>query len=446
MSSSLQPVPTTRTANISGKKRRPTFRPANQRKAPPSKAAPAREKPDDPQTVTPTELQPAAATENVASVPVAAPPVKRTKKRSNKVSTAVSIGQSRPDEEPVVPAASIAVRETEPSQQPLPPSVATGDTLPLPVPGKPTLQKFCSSFRSKNPKEKRAKPKPQTPALATNASTEKESAQKGAGPVVQIVNGEIVLQEASMVVPGARKTLQEVEEEFEQVVEEEGHSAVVGASYNSFVSRRAPQHWSVEETKSFYNILRQVGPDFATMEAIFDNRTRRQLKRKYQIENSKNPHLIELALNPKAQLPLDMSAFNVEVDVTKKTSGTAANKNKTPPAEAPQATAPPPAPAVAPPPPTETQPRDASAASQDPGGATEGSPAEATPAPIAFMDELDTVAASTEVQVPFAFPPTEPFFSEEVAGDADAETSTAAIPLAPKQSKTRAKRKFKARK
>jgi transcription factor TFIIIB component B'' len=117
-------------------------------------------------------------------------------------------------------------------------------------------------------------------------------------PVVQIINGEIVLQESSLMVPGARRSVQEVEAEF-NVVEEDAHMAIVGASYNSFVNRRAPQHWSVDETKRFYDALRQLGTDFCSMEAYFDNRTRKQLKRKYQIESAKNPQLIEMALNPK---------------------------------------------------------------------------------------------------------------------------------------------------
>ena len=120
-----------------------------------------------------------------------------------------------------------------------------------------------------------------------------------------------------MVVPGARRSVQEVEAEFgQEVVEEEAqHSAVIGASYNSFVSRRAPQHWSVVETKKFYKCLRMVGTDFATMAAFFENRTRKQLKRKYQVENTKNPHLIELALSPQARIPLGMYSFHEIYDV-----------------------------------------------------------------------------------------------------------------------------------
>jgi Myb DNA-binding like len=153
----------------------------------------------------------------------------------------------------------------------------------------------------------RAGPSTLPPRTAAATVTAPEQPMTGT-PVVQIINGEIVLQESSLMVPGARRSVQEVEAEF-NVVEEDAHMAIVGASYNSFVNRRAPQHWSVDETKRFYDALRQLGTDFCSMEAYFDNRTRKQLKRKYQIESAKNPQLIEMALNPKYHTEIGTSQF-----------------------------------------------------------------------------------------------------------------------------------------
>jgi transcription factor TFIIIB component B'' len=117
---------------------------------------------------------------------------------------------------------------------------------------------------------------------------------------VQVITGEIVLNESSLIVAGTTlegSALVADTDEF-SVVEEEAQLAVVGASYNSFVARRKPQHWTVDETKLFYEALRQVGTDFGTMESYFNKkRTRKQLKRKFQIETTKNPQLIDNALN-----------------------------------------------------------------------------------------------------------------------------------------------------
>jgi transcription factor TFIIIB component B'' len=178
--------------------------------------------------------------------------------------------------------------------------LATRDaqTIPEDTSGLSRMNSFCSKFRSKRKKKDKNGKKEAAPVPEVEAAIIDETATSGntmsAGPVVQIINGEIVLQESSMVVTGNSRP----EEEF-PVIEEEMQLAVVGASYNSFVSRRAPQHWSVEETELFYDALRQVGTDFGTMEAYFGKkRTRKQLKRKYQIESTKNPQLIDLALDP----------------------------------------------------------------------------------------------------------------------------------------------------
>lgn len=136
-----------------------------------------------------------------------------------------------------------------------------------------------------------------------NAFHEKEERERtpdpAGNPAVQIVDGEIVLQESSLVVAGQRRTVQEVEEEFQDVVEEDAHLAIVGASYNSFVHRKGPKRWTLKDTKLFYEGLRMLGTDFCSMEALFENRSRKQLKRKYQMELVKNPQLVELALDPK---------------------------------------------------------------------------------------------------------------------------------------------------
>lgn len=308
-SSSAAAIPTSKGTGAN-KRRRPTFRPATKRKAagtrqPSTSSAVAATAPSDhveeaseaaspgDHVTSSTVIEDATST-SVATVPAVTKTSKRSGKK-RKSSTGVAIGSSRPIREQ---------QEATPDDGTLAsqPAVVSEPNLPSALPGQETLQAYCSKYRSKS-KEKR-QPKLKQHAAAVSEAPTTEAAAASSGPVVQVVNGEIVLQESSMVVPGARRSVQEVEEEFQHVVEEETHSAVVGASYHSFVSRRAPQHWTVEETKLFYHALRQVGTDFGTMVAYFENRTRKQLKRKYQVESSKQPRLVALALNPKSQVPL----------------------------------------------------------------------------------------------------------------------------------------------
>lgn len=164
------------------------------------------------------------------------------------------------------------------------------------------LTSFCSNFKGKRRKKDLEDKTPASPQKKekSNAVPRRTSSQQTGAPVVQIVDGEIVLQESSLRFPGQRRSVKEVEEEFD-VVEEDAQLAIVGASYNSFVNRKGPRHWNVVETKRFFEALRQLGTDFCSMEAFFENRTRKQLKRKYTAELTKNPELVEMALSPKYQ-------------------------------------------------------------------------------------------------------------------------------------------------
>jgi hypothetical protein len=154
-------------------------------------------------------------------------------------------------------------------------------------------------------------------ASASNSNNKtnqrKVDATTTGAPSVQIIDGQIVLQESSVVLP-SRRTVQEVEEEFrDNVVEEDEQLNIVQASYTSFVTKgdhgkvRKKGSWSIEETEKFYLALQQLGTDFGSMEALFfeNQRTRKQLKNKYRKELAKNPDLVqELALNPKYQTKL----------------------------------------------------------------------------------------------------------------------------------------------
>ena len=193
--------------------------------------------------------------------------------------------------------------------------------------GTSLLNTFCSRFKRKKGAKRRMKDKDGGAAFnriakqnntntinnGSSIANADSSIEKSAAPSVQIIDGEIVLQESSVMFP-ARRTVQEVEEEFQDnVVEEDEQLNTVQASYTSFVTKgdhgktRNKGLWSIKETELFYLALQQLGTDFGSMEALFfeDKRTRRQLKNKYRKELIKNPDLVqELALNPKYQIAL----------------------------------------------------------------------------------------------------------------------------------------------
>lgn len=82
------------------------------------------------------------------------------------------------------------------------------------------------------------------------------------------------------------------------------------ATYFSFLRRRKSHAWGVEETKQFYEVLRQVGTEFSLMQSLFPGRTRKQLKAKFQREERAHPELIRKILQ--LVKPLDDTAFRVQ--------------------------------------------------------------------------------------------------------------------------------------
>ena len=157
-----------------------------------------------------------------------------------------------------------------------------------------------------------------TAGLSTEPTEAVAEVDNRSGPLVEIINGEIVVKESSMIV-GGRRTMEEVDREMEGAIVVEENTGIT-ATYNSFTKRQKMQRWNVEETRKFYTSLRQCGTDFSTMESFFDGedggnkRTRKQLKGKYKRECRNNLHLIDMAMNPKVQLPMDMSVFG-ELDM-----------------------------------------------------------------------------------------------------------------------------------
>eukprot|EP00750_Incisomonas_marina_P004978 INCI13532.1.p1 GENE.INCI13532.1~~INCI13532.1.p1 ORF type:complete len:490 (-),score=94.46 INCI13532.1:1516-2913(-) len=74
----------------------------------------------------------------------------------------------------------------------------------------------------------------------------------------------------------------------------------------SFKKRDAAERWSVEETRKFFRALKQCGTDFTMLAMLFPNRTRKQIKRKYNREERRNPDLIDSALNNREKIDLNL--------------------------------------------------------------------------------------------------------------------------------------------
>jgi len=90
----------------------------------------------------------------------------------------------------------------------------------------------------------------------------------------------------------------------ERVVENPYENLVTSGSYSK---RRYVERWTPQETAELYKALSTWGTDFGLIAQLFPYRTRRQVKSKFNFEESKHPHLIEFALLRK--LPGNLSEY-----------------------------------------------------------------------------------------------------------------------------------------
>jgi hypothetical protein len=136
------------------------------------------------------------------------------------------------------------------------------------------------------------------PTLSENRNN---SPPRNIVPTVHMVDGNIVINQASMVyVPEANTTQLE-----QSNISEEAQNRVTSASY----SRRTPaMRWSVKDTGKFYDLLRQFGTNFSMIEEYFPRRTRRQIKNKFVKEEISNRKLINWAII--ARTGMGLNQFN----------------------------------------------------------------------------------------------------------------------------------------
>lgn len=76
---------------------------------------------------------------------------------------------------------------------------------------------------------------------------------------------------------------------------------------NTYTKLAYTDAWTSDELTQFYNALSTWGTDFTFIAQLFPHRNRRQIKRKFTLEEKKRPELIELAL--RRQLPPDIDAY-----------------------------------------------------------------------------------------------------------------------------------------
>lgn len=116
-------------------------------------------------------------------------------------------------------------------------------------------------------------------------------------PQVQVIDGNIVINPQSLTVNASVEKKVHASE-FRHV--EENGNRLNAASYSRRVKA---EKWSKEDTELFYRAMTQFGTDFSLIARLFPGRTRRQVKRKYLIEDRADPRRVEAAIQNRDQDP-----------------------------------------------------------------------------------------------------------------------------------------------
>ena len=117
-------------------------------------------------------------------------------------------------------------------------------------------------------------------------------------PQVQVIDGNIVINPQSLTVNAAAEKDMGMTE-FKRV--EESGTRLNSATYSN---RAKAEKWSKEDTELFYRAMTQFGTDFSLIARLFPGRSRRQVKRKYLIEDRADPRRVEQAIKSRDQDPM----------------------------------------------------------------------------------------------------------------------------------------------
>lgn len=111
-------------------------------------------------------------------------------------------------------------------------------------------------------------------------------------PQVRLLNGQVVVDEESLNVD--RRALAAQQEAPLEEVEESALTRRVNG--NTWSKREKPERWDGEADAKFYQGLSMFGTDFELIAGMFPDRSRRQIKNRYNNEERKNPDKITNAL------------------------------------------------------------------------------------------------------------------------------------------------------
>ncbi|PHH88759.1 hypothetical protein CDD83_7079 [Cordyceps sp. RAO-2017] len=151
-----------------------------------------------------------------------------------------------------------------------------------------------------------ASPKPDGPT----ASGSRNDPDAPAGPQFRIVDGQIVVDQNSLVMDRhARAAAAQARDDMETVEENDFTRLITSSSYMTSSKLKGPNIWTDEETELFYRGLRMFGTEFEMISKMFPGKQRRHIKLKFNREERHNPKRIDAALIGEKTIKMDIDEY-----------------------------------------------------------------------------------------------------------------------------------------
>lgn len=169
--------------------------------------------------------------------------------------------------------------------------------------------------RSETPlAEQSQKVKAGTPGGATPGAEGSEATPNGgpapAGPQFRIVDGQIVVDQSSLVMDRhARAAAAQAGEDMETIEENDFTRLITSSSFMNTSKLRGPNIWTDTETELFYRGLSMFGTEFQMISHMFPGKQRRHIKLKFNREERYNPTRIDAALIGEKTTKMDLEEY-----------------------------------------------------------------------------------------------------------------------------------------
>ncbi|KAK0124644.1 Transcription factor TFIIIB component B [Cadophora gregata] len=135
--------------------------------------------------------------------------------------------------------------------------------------------------------------------------TPEVAAGAGGGPQIRLVNGELVVDEASLQIDRqARARANAID--MEEVIEDDFTRVITSGTY---MKREKSMLWDHAATIRFYEGLAQFGTDFEMIAKLFPHRNRRQIKLKFNKEERAHPDRVTKAMVGPKKRAIDLNTF-----------------------------------------------------------------------------------------------------------------------------------------